>query len=170
MRGFQSEPLAGPVRIRALGVGCWCASLQLSLIYGLSYYWSATPATAIYVLLGWICGGIWATCSVWKFSRWAWAMPLLPMLLFVTGNNIPLLIAVLSSILGGRTAGHWLLLREQFFISAMRWESLGMVTGYLMTGLAAYHGAQALSLWVVCVTAMLIWREEPWRCAGEPSP
>ena len=169
MRRLQQVALVWTVRRSAFWVGCWCGSLQLGLTYGLSFFWSATPATAVYVLLGWLSGSLWGTYSSRVFPRHSWVAPLLPVAFLGFGTNIPLWIVSLSSVLAGRVAGHWLILRESVFVEVLRWESLGMGIGYLVTGLTTYRGTQTLMLWCLMVTSVLVWREERWRCAKELS-
>lgn len=80
--------------------------------------------------------------------------------------NLPPQIVLISSFLGGGVAGQWLSDREKFFLEVLRWESLGMGVGYLLTGLIAYRGLQALSIWIFLISAVLVWREKRWRRAG----
>lgn len=151
-----------------MGVGCWCGSLQLAFIYGLSFLWSATPATVLYVLLAWVLGGLLGLHQVRVAPAWIWMVPLVPFWLTVASMNIPPQFMLISSFLAGGVAGHWVSCREPNFLQALRWESLGMGVGYLVTGMTAYRGLEALVIWCSLITLVLVWREKRWGRAGSP--
>lgn len=59
-------------------------------------------------------------------------------------------------------AGSWLLDQECRLLQALRWESLGMGIGYLITGWTAYRGLNSVLIWQLLCTGALYWRERHW--------
>jgi len=148
-------------------VGCWCASLQLSLIYGLSFTWSATPRTGLLVLLAWLLGSWWGAAGRLPGRlRWHWLGPLG---LFVIGLHsppaslAPCLILLISSLWAGSIGGYWLTLIENQLLQGLRWESVGMGFGFLTVGALAFQGITSLTAWCLMITLAVWWKEEKWR-------
>ena len=164
MRGSQPHPLDAALRRSAFCVGAWCGGLQLGLIYGLSFLWSSTAYTVLWVLACWFCGallGLHQQPS--RFRPAVWLYPLLAPLLLTAAPSLPPQILFLSSLSGGFAAGYWMLGLERHLVQALRWESLGMGAGYLCIGLTAYRGLETMVVPVALLTGLLVWREHTWR-------
>lgn len=153
------------MRSNWLCVGIWCGSTQLGLVYGLSFLWSATPVTAVWILLSWLGGSLIGLHQRRSHSSLQWLGPCLPALLL---GYVPLppQVLLISSLTGGWAAGAWLLKQEEHLVRALRWESLGMGVGYLLTGLTAYRGLNSVIVWQLLCTGALLWRDRHWLDGG----
>lgn len=92
------------MRKGAVLVGLWCGCLQLSLIYSLSFLWSATPRAGLWVLLAWLSGSaLGVQLGGFRLSRFRWGVAWLVGFCAVQSSSSNFLwsILLLSSFLGG---------------------------------------------------------------------
>ena len=156
------------MRTYAFMVGVWCGSLQMSLIYCMSFLWSATPRAAIWVLLLWLLGSLGGVQrGDHRLHPLQWCAPGLFLLgsLWLSQSNILWVIVVFSSFLGGFAAGQWFAVLEIDFVRALRWESLGMALGFALASVAVYLGLQVLVYGCLLWAVVLAWKEA--RCRHE---
>lgn len=162
------------MRKGAVLVGLWCGCLQLSLIYSLSFLWSATPRAGLCVLLAWLSGSaLGVQLGGYRFSRLRWGLAWLVGFCAVQSGSSNILwhMVILTSFLGGFLGGHWFVTIEIQFVNMLRWEAVGMSLGTLLSSALVYQGLMAL--WCNCalVTAMTVWKERAWCLNPEtPSP
>ncbi|MBT9582945.1 hypothetical protein IV102_06320 [bacterium] len=153
------------MRKGAVLMGLWCGCLQLSLIYSLSFLWSATPRAGLWVLLAWLSGSALGVQSgEFGLSRLRWGAAWLVGFCAIQSGSSNLLwsMLIVSSFLGGVLGGHWFVTIETQFVNMLRWEALGMSLGTLLSSALVYQGLVAL--WCNCamVTVMMIWKERAW--------
>lgn len=144
-------------------VGLACSALQMTLIYGLCFLYSATIPAYVSTMLSWFFGGA-VGCWVPRGLRSGWmfllagAVHLLNTWLLVKGSL--LYSWLLAAGLGGAAGAHWVCRRGVANLGgALFSESLGMAAGFLLCSLIIYRGGMGL-IWIAPVTTIFVWAGE----------
>lgn len=145
-----------------LRFGFWSSTLQMGLIYTLSFLYSATALAYVSLMLCWFAG---SAAGAWLGSRRSWPWCLLTLALYLLhlhllGQHHPHL-APLAALAGGASGGHWVVRWGQAALAnTLAWETLGMAVGWWMCSLGLYWVAMPY-LWCAPIFATLLvtWRE-----------
>lgn len=131
------------MRRYAFAAGCWCSLMQLTLVYGLAFLYSATLPAYMTTMVCWFVG---SACGAWLPVTWRSAA-LFAAALVAHLLNTWLLVSghfggswLVAALMGGVAGGHWV--RKwgwQNFRSMIFWESAGIAAGFLIGFVLVYR-------------------------------